>query len=157
MTGVVVLSQRQTALVAKQAAEVDILTGGNFRLGVGIGWNPVEFQALGADFHTRGARSEEQMESMRALWTQPSVSFKGKWRHIDAAGINPLPVQCPIPVWFGCGSDALLRRTARMGDGWTTVPQVQTREERTRRCSIGFMASPTSLAETQIPSGLKDG
>ena len=129
MTGVVVLSQRQTALMAKQAAEVDILTGGNFRLGVGIGWNPVEYQALGADFHTRGARSEEQVELMRALWTQPSVSFKGKWHHIDAAGINPLPVQRPIPVWFGGGSGALLQRTARMGDGWITVPQVQTRKE----------------------------
>ena len=81
---------------------------------------------------------------------------KGKWHHIDAASINPLPVQRPIPVWFGGGSDALLRRTARMGDGWITVPQVQT-GKRTRRCSIGFMASPTSLAETQIPSGLKDG
>ena len=97
MTGVVVLSQRQTALVAKQAAEVDILTGGNFRLGVGIGWNPVEYQALGADFHTRGARSEEQVELMRALWTQPSVSFKGKWRHIDAAGINPYLYNVPSP------------------------------------------------------------
>ena len=129
VTGVVVLSQRQTALVAKQAAEVDILTGGNFRLGVGTGWNQVEYQALGADFHTRGARSEEQVELMRALWTQPSVTFEGKWHHIDAVGINPLPVQRPIPVWFGGGADALLRRVARMGDGWITEPQVQTRKE----------------------------
>lgn len=127
VTGVVVLPQRQTALVAKQAAEVDILTGGNFRLGVGIGWNRVEYQALGADFHTRGERSEEQVKLMRALWTQPAVSFKGRWDRIDGAGINPLPIQRPIPVWFGGGSDAVLRRTARIGDGWITVPQVQTR------------------------------
>ena len=129
VTGVVVLSQRQSALVAKQAAEVDILTGGRFRLGVGIGWNKIEYDALGADFHTRGARSEEQVELMRALWTQPSVTFEGRWHHIDAAGINPMPVQRPIPVWFGGASDAVLRRTARMGDGWITSPQVQTRPE----------------------------
>lgn len=129
VTGVVVLPQRQTALVAKQAAEVDILTGGNFRLGVGIGWNQVEYQALGADFHTRGARSEEQVELMRALWTQPSVTFEGQFHRIDAVGINPLPVQRPIPVWFGGGADALLRRVARMGDGWITEPQVQTRKQ----------------------------
>lgn len=128
VTGVVVLTQRQTVLVAKQAAEVDILTGGNFRLGVGLGWNRVEYDALGEDFTNRGVRSEEQVELMRALWTQQSVTFDGKWHHIDAAGINPMPVQQPIPVWFGGASDAVLRRTARMGDGWITSPQVQTHE-----------------------------
>jgi len=128
VTGVVVLTQRQTALVAKQAAEVDILTGGNFRLGVGLGWNKVEYDALGEDFTNRGVRSEEQVELMRALWTQLSVTFEGKWHHIDAVGINPLPVQRPIPVWFGGASDAVLKRTARMGDGWITSPQVQTYE-----------------------------
>jgi probable F420-dependent oxidoreductase len=129
VTGVVVLPQRQTALVAKQAAEVDILTGGNFRLGVGTGWNQVEYDALGEDFTNRGVRSEEQVDLMRALWTQPSVTFEGKWHHIDAVGINPMPVQRPIPVWFGGGADALLRRVARMGDGWITEPQVQTQEQ----------------------------
>lgn len=128
VTGVVVLTQRQTVLVAKQAAEVDILTGGNFRLGVGLGWNRVEYDALGEDFTNRGVRSEEQVELMRALWTQQSVTFDGKWHHIDAAGINPMPVQQPIPIWFGGASDAVLRRTARMGDGWITSPQVQTYE-----------------------------
>jgi probable F420-dependent oxidoreductase len=128
VTGVVVLTQRQTVLVAKQAAEVDILTGGNFRLGVGLGWNKVEYDALGEDFTNRGVRSEEQVELMRALWTQQSVKFDGKWHHIDAAGINPMPVQRPIPVWFGGASDAVLRRIARMGDGWITSPQVQTYE-----------------------------
>jgi probable F420-dependent oxidoreductase len=126
--GVVVITQRQTVLVAKQAAEVDILTGGNFRLGVGLGWNKVEYDALGEDFTNRGVRSEEQVELMRALWTQQSVTFDGKWHHIDAAGINPMPVQRPIPVWFGGASDAVLKRTARMGDGWITSPQVQTYE-----------------------------
>ena len=128
VTGVVVITQRQTVLVAKQAAEVDILTGGNFRLGVGLGWNKVEYDALGEDFTNRGVRSEEQVELMRALWTQQSVTFDGKWHHIDAAGINPMPVQRPIPVWFGGASDAVLKRTARMGDGWITSPQVQTYE-----------------------------
>ena len=128
VTGVVVLTQRQTVLVAKQAAEVDILTGGNFRLGVGLGWNRVEYAALVEDFTNRGVRSEEQVELMRALWTQQSVTFDGKWHHIDAAGINPMPVQRPIPVWFGGASDAVLKRTARMGDGWITSPQVQTYE-----------------------------
>ena len=128
VTGVVVLTQRQTVLVAKQAAEVDIMTKGHFRLGVGIGWNNVEYQALGEDFTNRGVRSEEQVELMRALWTQPSITFNGKWHQIDAAGINPLPVQRPIPVWFGGASDSVLKRTARMGDGWITSPQVQTYE-----------------------------
>jgi probable F420-dependent oxidoreductase len=129
VAGVVVITQRQTVLVAKQAAEVDILTGGNFRLGVGLGWNKVEYDALGEDFTNRGVRSEEQVELMRALWTQRSVTFDGKWHHIDAAGINPMPVQRPIPVWFGGASDAVLKRTARMGDGWITSPQVQTYED----------------------------
>ena len=128
VTGVVVITQRQTVLVAKQAAEVDILTSGNFRLGVGLGWNKVEYDALGEDFTNRGVRSEEQVELMRALWTQKSVTFDGKWHHIDAAGMNPMPVQRPIPVWFGGTSDAVLKRTARMGDGWITSPQVQTYE-----------------------------
>lgn len=129
VTGVVVLTQRQTVLVAKQAAEVDIMTGGRFRLGVGIGWNNVEYQALGEDFTTRGVRSEEQVELMRTLWTQPSITFNGKWHQVDAAGINPLPVQRPIPIWFGGASDAVLKRTARIGDGWITSPQVQTYQE----------------------------
>ena len=129
VTGVVVLTQRQTVLVAKQAAEVDIITGGRFRLGIGIGWNKIEHQAMGENFATRGARSEEQIDLMRTLWTEPSTTFNGKWHQIDAAGINPLPVQRPIPIWFGGASDAVLKRAARIGDGWITSPQVQTYEE----------------------------
>jgi probable F420-dependent oxidoreductase len=118
VSGVIVLPQRQAALVAKQAAEVDVLSGGRLRLGVGIGWNAVEYEALGEDFSTRGARIEEQIEVMRLLWTREVVSFEGEYHRIDEAGINPLPVQRPIPVWMGARADVGLRRTARMSDGW---------------------------------------
>jgi probable F420-dependent oxidoreductase len=118
VTGVIVLPQRQTALVAKQAAEVDVLSGGRLRLGVGIGWNAVEYEALGEDFGTRGARIEEQIEVMRLLWTREVVSYEGKYHRIDEAGINPLPVQRPMPVWMGARADVGLRRTARVADGW---------------------------------------
>ena len=115
---VIILPQRQTALVAKQAAEVDILTGGKLRLGVGVGWNPVEYEALGTDFHTRGRVVEEQIEVMRLLWSQEIVSYKGHYHTITEAGLNPLPTRRSIPIWLGGSSDILLRRAARLGDGW---------------------------------------
>ena len=118
VSGIVILPQRQTALVAKQAAEVDVLSGGRLRLGIGVGWNPVEYEALGEDFHNRGRRSEEQIEVLRALWTNELVTFEGRWHKITDAGINPLPVQRPIPVWFGGESEPVMRRIARIGDGW---------------------------------------
>jgi probable F420-dependent oxidoreductase len=118
VTGVIILPQRQTVLVAKQAAALDVLSGGRLRLGIGIGWNPVEYEALGENFNNRGRRSEEQVEVMRMLWTQELVTFEGKWHKITDAGLNPLPVQRPIPVWFGGGHDHTLRRAARLGDGW---------------------------------------
>jgi probable F420-dependent oxidoreductase len=118
VTGVIILGQRQTALVAKQAAEVDVLTGGRLRLGVGIGWNHVEYEALGSNFHDRGRRSEEQIAVMRALWTQDVVSFKGRWHQITDAGLNPLPVQRPIPIWLGGRAEAVVRRVGRLADGW---------------------------------------
>jgi len=123
VTGVIILPQRQTALVAKQAAEVDVLSGGRLRLGVGIGWNEVEYEGLNEAFGNRGKRIEEQIEVMRKLWTEPVVDFKGKWHTIPEAGINPLPVQRPIPIWIGGGADAVLERTGRMGDGW--FPQMR--------------------------------
>jgi probable F420-dependent oxidoreductase len=126
VTGVIILPQRQTVLVAKQAAEVDVLSGGHMRLGVGIGWNEVEFEALNEDFHTRGRRLEEQVEVLRALWTQPVVTFTGKWHTINEAGLNPLPVQRPIPIWFGGVADAAMKRIARIGDGW--MPQMPPNE-----------------------------
>lgn len=120
-TGVVILPQRQTVLVAKQAAAADVLSGGRLRLGVGIGWNPVEYEALGENFKNRGRRSEEQVEVLRALWTKELVTFKGKWHTITDAGINPLPIQRPIPIWFGGGAEPLLRRVGRIGDGWFSL------------------------------------
>jgi probable F420-dependent oxidoreductase len=119
VTGVLILPQRQAVLVAKQAAEVDVLTRGKFRLGVGIGWNEVEYQALGMNFRNRARRYEEQVEVMRLLWTQDVVTFKGRYHEIDAAGILPRPVQRPIPVWMGGGATpAVLERIGRMADGW---------------------------------------
>ena len=118
VTTVLILPQRQTALVAKQAAEIDVLSGGRLRLGVGIGWNDVEYEALGEDFHNRGRRSEEQIEMLRALWNGELVTFKGRWHTVTDAGINPLPVQRPIPIWFGGSAEPVLRRIARIGDGW---------------------------------------
>jgi probable F420-dependent oxidoreductase len=118
VTSVIVLGQRQTALVAKQAAEVDVLTGGKLRLGVGIGWNAVEYEALGMNFHNRGRRFEEQIQLMRRLWTEPSVTFEGKHHRVTAAGINPLPVQRPIPVWIGASAEPAIKRAAELADGY---------------------------------------
>ena len=122
VTGIIILPQRQTALVAKQAAEVDLLTRGRFRLGVGLGWNAVEYEALGQDFSTRGRRAEEQVELLRRLWTEPSVTFRGRFDRVTGAGLAPLPVQRPIPVWFGAQSERAYRRVGRLADGW--FPQV---------------------------------
>jgi len=118
VTGVLILPQRQTALVAKQAAAVDVLTGGRLRLGVGIGWNFVEYEALNETFRTRGRRIREQIEVMRRLWTEPVVTFEGRWHRFDRAGLNPLPVQRPIPVWMGGYAEPVLQRVAEVADGW---------------------------------------
>ena len=116
--GVLVSPQRQTALIAKQAAEVDVLSQGRFRLGIGVGWNRVEFEGLGENFHNRGKRIEEQVEILRALWSNKIVNFEGNWHHIKGSGINPLPVQDRIPIWMGGKSDIVLRRIAKLADGW---------------------------------------
>lgn len=118
VTGVIILPQRQTVLVAKQAAEVDVLSGGRLRLGIGVGWNPVEYEGLNMDFTTRGTRSDEQIAVLRALWTEPLVTFSGRWHQINDAGINPLPVQRPIPIWIGGSADRALQRVGQLGDGW---------------------------------------
>lgn len=119
-TGIIILPQRQTALVAKQAASLDVLSGGRLRLGVGLGWNQVEYTSLNENFHNRGKRMEEQVLVMRRLWSEPLVDFTGSWHTIPDAGLNPLPVQRPIPVWFGGGAEPALRRMARLADGWMT-------------------------------------
>ena len=118
LSDVIVLPQRQTALVAKQAAEVDVLSGGKLRLGVGVGWIPEEFELLGIDYHTRGRVIEEQIEVLRLLWSQETVSYQGRYHRITEAGINPLPIRRSIPIWIGGHADAVLHRTAQLGDGW---------------------------------------
>src|SRR5499433_1686558 len=125
-TGILILPQRQTALVAKQAAEIDVRSGGRLRLGIGVGWNAVEFEALNETFENRGRRSAEQVEVMRLLWTQQVVDYRGEFHRIDHAGLNPMPIQRPIPVWFGVGSrdhavppEAALRRIGKLADGWS--------------------------------------
>ena len=130
VTAVLILSQRQTALVAKQAAEVDLLTGGRLRLGVGVGWNHVEYEALNQDFSNRGSRYAEQIELLREFWTKDTVGCEGRYHKVDHAGINPQPIQKPIPIWMGAGAranpvptDRVLRRVARLADGW--FPQMQ--------------------------------
>ena len=125
-TGILILPQRQTALVAKQAAQIDVLSGGRLRLGIGVGWNAVEFEALNETFENRGRRSAEQIAVLRALWTQPVVDFRGEFHRVSHAGLNPMPIQRPIPIWFGVGSrdqpvppEAALKRIARLADGWS--------------------------------------
>jgi probable F420-dependent oxidoreductase len=118
VTGVIILPQRQTVLVAKQAAEVDVLTSGKLRLGIGIGWNTVEYEALGMDFSNRGKRFEEQIELLRRLWTEPVVTFEGRYHRVTAAGLNPLPVQRPIPLWIGASAEPAIKRAAEMADGF---------------------------------------
>ena len=118
VTGIVILPQRQTVLVAKQAAAVDVLSRGRLRLGIGIGWNPVEYEALGENFHNRGRRSEEQVALLRLLWGGELVNFEGKWHKISDAGINPLPIRRSIPIWFGGNGEPVLKRIGQMGDGW---------------------------------------
>lgn len=135
-TSILILPQRQAVLVAKQAATLDVLSNGRLRLGIGTGWNDVEYEALGMDFASRGRRMDEQVEVLRALWTAREVTFEGNEHKIDRAGIWPLPVQQPIPVWFGGASDrpmfgekakmGVLRRIARIGDGW--IQQAMPRE-----------------------------
>jgi probable F420-dependent oxidoreductase len=115
---VIILPQRQTALVAKQAAEVDLLTEGRFRLGIGLGWNQVEYEALGQDFSTRGRRMDEQVALLRRYWTERSITFEGEFDRVTGAGIAPLPLQRPIPLWFGGGSKPAFRRMGRLADGW---------------------------------------
>jgi probable F420-dependent oxidoreductase len=123
ITGIIIAPQRQTVLMAKQAAEVDVLTQGRLRLGVGLGWNQVEYEALGKEFTDRGVRLEEQVELLRLLWTERSVTFHGEYERVTGAGLAPMPVQRPIPIWIGAQSPPAYRRAGRLADGW--FPQMQ--------------------------------
>ncbi len=120
-SGVLILPQRQTGLVAKQAAQIDILSGGRLRLGVGVGWNHIEYEALDMEWQTRGAMQAEQVEVMRRLWTGDLVNFTGRFHKLVDVNVIPGPVQRPIPIWFGGSSDAVIKRAARIGDGWMPI------------------------------------
>ena len=139
--------------MAKQAAEVDVLSGGRLRLGVGVGWNSVEFEALGQDFHSRGARIEEQIAVLRALWTQEVVTFEGRWHRITQAGLNPLPVQRPIPIWMGGESDTVLRRIARLADGWLAGGTLRTPSSRLPETPGGYPAMVDRLRRYALEAG----
>ena len=149
VTSIIILPQRQTVLVAKQAAALDVLSGGRLRFGIGIGWNPVEYEALGESFKNRGRRCEEQIEVLRRLWSQELVSFEGRWHKITDAGIGPLPLQRPIPIWFGGSDDRALRRLARLGDGWFSLlgPDEKCRAliEKIRRYAQESGRDPTAI------------
>jgi probable F420-dependent oxidoreductase len=130
-SGVLIAPQRQTGVIAKQAAEADLLTGGRLRLGIGVGWNHVEYESLGMDWKTRGARQAEQVEVLRRLWSEDLVSFSGRFHNLNEVSIVPPPVQRPIPIWFGGVSDAAVTRAARLGDGWMPIiePDAQAEEK----------------------------
>lgn len=120
-SGVLIAPQRQTGVIAKQAAEADLLSGGRLRLGIGVGWNHVEYESLGMDWKTRGARQAEQVEVLRRLWSEDLVSFSGRFHNLNEVSIVPPSVQRPIPIWFGGVSDAAVTRAARLGDGWMPI------------------------------------
>jgi probable F420-dependent oxidoreductase len=149
VTGVIILPQRQAVLVAKQATEVDVLTGGRLRLGVGLGWNAVEFEALDMDFNTRGQRMEEQIELMRRLWTERSVTFSGKFHRVTGAGLAPLPVQQPIPVWIGAQSPRAYRRVGRLADGWFPMmapgPDLEAAREVVHQVAVAAGRDPNTI------------
>jgi probable F420-dependent oxidoreductase len=130
-TGILIAPQRQTGLIAKQAAEADILSRGRLRLGIGVGWNHVEYEALSEEWKTRGARQPEQVEVVRRLWCEPLVTYSGRFHNLKDVSIVPRPVQRPIPIWFGGSSDAVLARAARLGDGWMPImaPDAQAGEK----------------------------
>lgn len=159
VTGVIILPQRQTALVAKQAAEVDVLSGGRMRLGIGIGWNAVEYEALGEDFHNRGRRIEEQVDVLRRLWTSELVTYAGRWHSIPDAGLNPLPVRRPIPIWMGGGgraepgADAVVARVARIADGWIIFGTAEAMRPRIERLHAEMDGAGRARAKVGIMGG----
>ena len=146
VTGIIILPQRQTALAAKQAAEVDLLTGGRLRFGVGLGWNAVEYEALGQDFSNRGRRIEEQVTLLRRLWTEQVVTFEGRYERVTAAGLAPLPVQRPIPVWFGAQSQRAYQRAGR----WPTAGSRRCRRGRSSRRPAPWWRRPRGT-----PAGIR--
>jgi probable F420-dependent oxidoreductase len=161
-TQVLILAQRQAVLAAKQAACLDVLCGGRFRLGVGVGWNAVEFVGLNEEFHNRGRRSEEQVQVMKALWTEPHVTFHGKYHTIEDAGINPLPPKRAIPIWFGGHADITMKRVVKWGDGWMPMSYAPNAEAKAAFDQLRAYAEaegrdPASIGiDTRVTAGLGD-
>jgi probable F420-dependent oxidoreductase len=133
VTGILILPQRQTVLAARQAADLDLLSGGRFRMGVGIGWNPVEYDALGLDFHNRGRRLSEQVGLLRRLWAEPLLDFRGEFDRVDRAALNPRPGRA-IPLWFGGFAEAAMRRAAVLGDGFIFAGEGTEQIGRLKQC-----------------------
>jgi probable F420-dependent oxidoreductase len=160
VTGVIILPQRQAVLVAKQAAEVDLLSEGRLRLGVGLGWNTVEYEALGEDFTNRGKRLGEQVELMRRLWTEQTVTFDGAHHRVTGAGLAPLPVQRPIPVWIGAASRPALKRAGRLADGWFPMmspgPQLDEARELVAQSAIAAGRDPSAIGMEGRGTGAVD-
>ena len=158
VTAIVVLGQRQTALVAKQAACVDVLANGRLRLGIGTGWNAVEYEALGENFHNRGIRSEEQIEVLRKLWARDAITFNGRWHTITDAGINPLPPRRAIPIWLGGMAPAVIERVGRIADGWFPFhnPNLATQLETMRVAAEAAGRDPAAIG-VECMTGFGDG
>ena len=147
VTAVIILPQRQTALVAKQAACIDVISRGRLRLGIGTGWNAVEYDALNEDFSNRGLRSEEQIDVLRKLWADETVTFSGKWHQIEDAGINPLPESRSIPVWLGGMAPQVVERVGRIADGWFPFfnPNLGEQQKEVRRSAELVGRDPASI------------
>ncbi|MCZ6889379.1 MAG: LLM class F420-dependent oxidoreductase [Gammaproteobacteria bacterium] len=160
VTAVIILPQRQTALVAKQAACIDVLSKGRLRLGIGTGWNAVEYEALGENFSNRGARSEEQIDLMRRLWAQDVVDYSGKWHTVTDAGLNPLPQAKSIPVWLGGMAPQVIDRVARIADGWFPFfnPELEAQLKTMRDTATAAGRDPASIGiECMTPLGDASG
>ena len=156
VTAVIILPQRQTALVAKQAASLDVLSRGRLRLGIGTGWNDVEYEALGENFHDRGVRSEEQIDLMRKLWSEETIDYDGRWHKITDAGLNPLPVGRSIPIWLGGMAAAVIERVGRIADGWFPFfnPDLAPQLEAMREAARAAGRSPADIGvECMQPMG----
>ena len=162
-SAVIILPQRQTVLAAKQAAEIDVLCGGRLRIGVGLGWNELEFEALGMEFGNRGKRVEEQIEVLRRLWTEEVVTYEGRWHKITEAGLAPMPLQRPIPLWIGANSEVAVRRAGRLVDGWFIIsgdqPGDRTKAHIHAFCEAAHSAGrdPTVLGVEATVHGVEGG
>jgi probable F420-dependent oxidoreductase len=153
-SAVIILPQRQVVLAAKQAAQVDVLSGGRMQLGLGIGWNEAEYEALDMGFRDRAKRFEEQIDVCRRLWTEQHVTYSGKWHTITDAGLAPMPIQRPIPIWIGAIADAAVRRAGRLADGWQVIAMDQAGDE-TKAKFESFYAAATAAGRNIADIGVE--